>query len=217
MRMLRSGGIMSPFPRPPSHSTGRSTTGLYRKRTDYTHTPSTSASASVLKRAAPTEVKVRVSQLRDWEGITRASLGVINHLDWFVASVFQVVNGLDINPEGKTDINNFLSSAYIAVNHLAHLQARNLASNATIRREEFLEASVLSREEAHYLRSQGIGCVDLLGVEGNEASLGGEAHVAALPVNGRRATSASTASHRSNVSLPPGTMARNRPRLTHSQ
>ena len=63
---------------------------------------------------------------------------------------------------------------------------------------------MLSREEAHYLRSRGIGCVDLLGVKGNEASLG-EAHVAALPVNGRRATSASTASHRSNVSLPPGT------------
>ena len=130
---------------------------------------STSASASVLKRAAPTEVKVRVSQLRDWEGVTRASLGVINHLDWFVASVNQVVNGLDINPEGKTDINNFLSSACIAVNHLAHLQAHNLASNATVRREAFLDASVLSREEQHYLRSRGIGCVDLLGGEGNEA------------------------------------------------
>ena len=59
---------------------------------------STSASASVLKRAAPTEVKVRVSQLRDWEGVTRASLGVINHLDWFVASVFQVVNSSNIKP-----------------------------------------------------------------------------------------------------------------------
>ena len=94
---------------------------------------------------------------------------MINHLDWFVASVYQVVNGLDINPEGKTDINNFLSSACIAVNHFAHLQAHNLASNATIRREAFLEASVLSREEAHYLRSRGIGCVDLLGGEGNEA------------------------------------------------
>ena len=44
VRMLRSGGIMSPFPRPPSHSTGPSTTGsttrqIYRKRTHYTRTP----------------------------------------------------------------------------------------------------------------------------------------------------------------------------------
>ena len=130
---------------------------------------STSASASVLKRAAPTEVKVRVSQLRDWESIARASLGVINHLDWFVASVYQVINGLDINPEGKTDANNFLSSACTAINHLAHLQVRNLTSNATIRREAFLDASVLGREDAHYLRSLGIGSVDLLGGESKEA------------------------------------------------
>ena len=130
---------------------------------------STSASASVLKRAAPTEVKVRVSQLRDWESIARASLGVINHLDWFVASVYQVINGLDINPEGKTDANNFLSSACTAINHLAHLQVRNLASNATIRREAFMDASVLGREDAHYLRSLGIGSVDLLGGESKEA------------------------------------------------
>ena len=63
-----------------------------------------STSASALKRAAPTEVKVRVSKLRDWEGITRAGLGVINHLDWFVTLVYQVIKGLDINPEGKTDL-----------------------------------------------------------------------------------------------------------------
>ena len=131
---------------------------------------STSASASVLKRAAPTEVKVRVSQLRDWESIARASLGVTkSNLDWFVASVYQVINGLDINPEGKTDANNFLSSACTAINHLAHLQVRNLASNATIRREAFLDASVLGREDAHYLRSLGIGSVDLFGGESKEA------------------------------------------------
>ena len=114
-------------------------------------------------------MKVQVSQLRDWESIVRASLGVINHIDWFVALVYQVVNGLDINPEGKTYANNFLSSACTAINHLAHLQVRNLASNAMIRREAFLDASVLGREEAHYLRSLGIGSVDLLGGESKEA------------------------------------------------
>ena len=134
---------------------------------------------------------------------------MINLLEWFVVSVYQVINGLHINPQGKTDVNNFLSSECTAVNHLAQLQARNLGSNATIRREAFLKASVLGREESHYLRSRGIGCLDLLGREGNDAMkrASEEKRTSLLfqSVNGRRATSASTSSHRSNVSIPPRT------------
>ena len=41
--------------------------------------------------------------------------------------------------------------------HLAHLQARTLGSNATLRREAILGVSVLERSDASFIRSQGIG------------------------------------------------------------
>lgn len=134
------------------------------------HTPwSTSAASSVLKRGAPAEVKVRVSQMKDWEMLVRAGLGVTNHLDWFLGSIWQILVGVDLGPEKSADLTIFLTSSCVAVNQLAHIQARTLAANATVRREAFLDASVLHRPGAHFLRSQAIGCVDLLAGRGHEA------------------------------------------------
>ena len=134
------------------------------------HTPwSTSAASSVLKRGAPAEVKVRVSQMKDWEMLARAGLGVTNHLDWFLGSIWQILVGVDLGPEKSADLTNFLTSSCVAVNQLAHIQARTLAANATVRREAFLDASVLHSPGAHFLRSQAIGCVDLLAGRGHEA------------------------------------------------
>ena len=46
-----------------------------------------------------TEVKVRVSQMKDWEMLARAGLGVTNHLDWFLGSIWQILIGVDLGPE----------------------------------------------------------------------------------------------------------------------
>ena len=102
--------------------------------------------------------------------LARAGLGVTNHLDWFLGSIWQILIGVDLGPEKSSDVTNFLTSACVAVNQLAHIQARTLAANATVRREAFLDASVhFLRPGAHFLRSQAIGCVDLLAGRGHKA------------------------------------------------
>ena len=63
----------------------------------------------------------------------------------------------------KTDKLMLMSASGIAVNQLAHIQMRSLASNATMRREAILESSVLYRQGALFLRSQPIGGTDLFG------------------------------------------------------
>jgi hypothetical protein len=34
---------------------------------------------------------VKIAQLRDWEAMIRASLGVLNHLDWFMSTVLVIL------------------------------------------------------------------------------------------------------------------------------
>ena len=121
----------------------------------------------MLKRGAPAEVKILVSKMKDWEMLATAGLGVTNHLDWFLGSIWQILIGVDLGPEKSTDLTNCLTSS--CVNQLAHIQASILAANATVRREAFLDASVLHRPGAHFLRSQAIGCVDLLAGRAHEA------------------------------------------------
>ena len=125
--------------------------------------------SSLPQSGAPAEVKVRVSQMKDWEMLARAGLGVTNHPDWFLGSIWQILVGVDLGPEKSADLTNCLTSSCVAVNQLAHIQAHTLAANATVRREAFLDASVLHRPGAHFLRSQAIGCVDLLAGRGHEA------------------------------------------------
>ena len=84
---------------------------------------------------------------------------MINHLDWFLSTVWKMVAAGEVDPEMRANIDNMSSS--VAVNHLAHKQARLLAGNAVFRREGLLDASVLDRTGAQFLRSQPIGGADL--------------------------------------------------------
>ena len=129
----------------------------------------TSSFLAIAKGAPPTDFRIRNSLLRDWEGLERASLGVINHLDWFLSTVWKMVSTVEVEPQMRTDINNMLTSSSVAVNQLAHMQVRLLAGNAAFRREGLLDASVLDRAGALFLRSQPIGGTDLFGGKVPEA------------------------------------------------
>ena len=118
---------------------------------------------SLDSQTVPSEVRAKMSQLHDWEMLARAtSLGVINHLDWFLGSVVRIVASVDLSPEQSSDGRNLLTAAGTAILHLAHLQARTLGSNATLRRLAILGVSVLEQSDASFIRSQGIGTLDLL-------------------------------------------------------
>ena len=123
---------------------------------------STSSFLAIAKGTPPTDFRIRHSLLRDWEGLQTASLGVINHLDWFLSTVWKMVGAVEVEPQMRANIDNMLTSSSVAVNHLAHMQARLLAGNAAFRREGLLDASVLDRAAgAQFLRSQPIGGADL--------------------------------------------------------
>ena len=80
-----------------------------------------------------------------------------------------MVSTVEVEPQMRTDINNMLTSSSVAVNQLAHMQVRLLAGNAAFRREGLLDASVLDRAGALFLRSQPIGGTDLFGGKVPEA------------------------------------------------
>ena len=84
--------------------------------------------------------------MRDWGAMSRASLGILNQLDWFMSSVWTVLDGCPIEKDRQADIDKLMSASGIAVNQLAHIQMRGLASNATVRREAILESSVLDMQ-----------------------------------------------------------------------
>ena len=118
---------------------------------------STASAAQISKKGYPADFRVKAVQMRDWEAMSRASLGILNHLDWFMSSVWTVLDGCPIEKDQQADIDKLMSASGIAVNQLAHIQMRSLASNATVRREAILESSVLDRQGALFLRSQPIG------------------------------------------------------------
>ena len=84
---------------------------------------------------------------------------MINHLDWFLSTVWKMVSTVEVEPQMPTDINNMLTSSSVAVNQLIHMQVRLLAGNAAFRREGMLDASVLERAGALFLRSEPIGAL----------------------------------------------------------
>ena len=124
---------------------------------------STASAAQISKKGYPADFRVKAVQMRDWEAMSRASLCILNHLDWFMSSVWTVLDGCAIEKDRQADIDKLMSASGIAVNQLAHIQMRSLASNATVRREAILESSVLDRQGALFLRSQPIGGTDLFG------------------------------------------------------
>ena len=123
----------------------------------------TSEAGDVSKGGYPADVKVRASQLRDWEMLHRAGLGVCNHLEWFLSTVWRILDVADLDEGQRTELDGLLNSSLLAVNHLCHIQGRGLTSNATVRREAILQSSTLSRSGELFLRSQPLGHPGLLG------------------------------------------------------
>ena len=86
---------------------------------------STSSFLAIAKGTPPTDFRIRNFLLRDWEELQRASLGVINLLEWFLSTVWKMVVAVEIDPEMRANIDNMLTSSSVAVNHLALMQASN--------------------------------------------------------------------------------------------
>ena len=112
---------------------------------------------------------VKIAQLRDWEAMIRASLGVLNHLDWFMSTVLVILGTGDLTSEKVAEVRNLLSSSGIALNHVSQIQARLLGSNATVRRESILAGSVLDKDTRQFLRDQPICLPELFGNKCGEA------------------------------------------------
>ena len=122
---------------------------------------SASSFQAIAKGTTPSAFRIRNSLLRDREGLERSSLGVINHLYWFLSTLWKMVSAVEVEPEMRTHMDNMSRSSSVAINQLAHMQAGLLAGNAAFRREGLLDASVLDRAGAMFLRSQPIGGSDL--------------------------------------------------------
>ena len=112
---------------------------------------------------------VKIAQLRDWEAMIRASLGVLNHLDWFMSTVLVILGTGELTSEKVAEVRNLLSSSGIALNHVSQIQARLLGSNATVRRESILASSVLDKDMRQFLRDQPICLPELFGSKCGEA------------------------------------------------
>ena len=81
---------------------------------------STASAAQISKKGYPADFRVKAVQMRDWEAMSRASLGILNHLDWFMSSVWTVLDGCPIEKDRQADIDKLMSASGIAVNQLAH-------------------------------------------------------------------------------------------------
>ena len=128
------------------------------------HIPWTTTDATLVsKKGYPAEFRVRASQLKDCEMLQRAGLGMTNHLDWFISTIWRVLDQAQLAEETKAELDGLLTSSLVSVNQTAHVFARLLASNATTRREGILDSSVLDRASELVLRGQPIGGADLLG------------------------------------------------------
>ena len=107
-------------------------------------------------------VSVPIDTLLAWESLARATMQVTNHLDWFVGAAIKLLSwGEILSQEQSADVSALLSSASTALVHVAHLQARSMASMCTVRREALLKGSPLEDCTAHFLRSQPIGSMDI--------------------------------------------------------
>ena len=119
---------------------------------------STSSFLAIAKGTPPTDFRIRHSLLRGVvEGQSRGdkSPGLV--------PLYRVEDGraVEVEPQMRANTDNMLTSSSVAVNHLAHMQARLLAGNAAFRREGLLDASVLDRAGAQFLLSQPIDRADM--------------------------------------------------------
>ena len=112
---------------------------------------------------------VKIAQLRDWEAMIRASLGVLNHLDWFMSTVLVILGTGQLTSEKVAEVRNLVSSSGIALIHVSQILARLLGSNVTVRRESILASSVLEKDMRQFLRHQSICLPELFGSKCGEA------------------------------------------------
>ena len=92
-----------------------------------------------------------------------AGLGMTNHLDWFISTIWRLLVHAQLAEETKAELDGLLTSSLVSVNQTAHVFARLLASNATTCREGILDLSVPDRASEVVLRGLPIGGADLLG------------------------------------------------------
>ena len=61
------------------------------------------SAAQISKKGYPADFRVKAVQMRDWEAMSRASLGILNHLDWFLSYVWTVLDGCPIEKDRQAD------------------------------------------------------------------------------------------------------------------
>ena len=122
----------------------------------------TTEATLVSKKGYPTEFRVQAPQLKDCEMLQRAGLGMTNHLDWFISTIWRVLDQAQLAEETKAELDGLLTSCLVSVNQTAHVFARLLASNATCR-EGIFDLSVLDRASEVVMRVQPIGGANLMG------------------------------------------------------
>ena len=117
------------------------------------HMPWTTTNASLVsKKGYTTEFRVQASQLKDCEMLQRAGIGMTNHLDWFISTIWRVLDQAQLAEETKAELDGLLTSSLVSVNQTAHVFARLI-----------LDSSVLDRASELVMRGQPIGGADLLG------------------------------------------------------
>lgn len=90
----------------------------------------------------------QITQLREWDTMIRASLGVLHHLDWVMSTVLVILCTGDLTTE---KVRSLLLSSRIALNHISQIQASLLWSNATVGRESILTGSALDKDTRQFL------------------------------------------------------------------
>ena len=118
--------------------------------------PTTDA-ALVSEKGYPSEFRVRASQLKHCEMLQRPGLGMTNHLDWFISTIWRVLDQAHLAEETKAELDGLLTSSLVSVNQTEHVIARPLAYNATTRRKGNLDSFVLDSASELVLRGQPIG------------------------------------------------------------
>ena len=83
-------------------------------------------------------------------------MGMVNHLDWFIFTMWRALDHGQLADEIKSELDGLLTSSLVVVNQIAHVFARLLASDATVHREGVLDTSVLNRTSELLIRGQPI-------------------------------------------------------------
>ena len=64
----------------------------------------------VSKKGYPSEFRIRASQLKYCEMLQRAGLGMTNHLDWFISTIWRVLDQAQLAEETKAELDVLVTS-----------------------------------------------------------------------------------------------------------